>query len=280
MTKDTRPAPYRVTPENPVFNALFYGDPGSGKTTLAASCQDHPSMKDVIFANIEGGLLSVSHRGDIHAVDVKSTQELENLYWDLKRGQYESVRTVVIDSATELQTVNLEEVVNDAMGSGKTASRRGRERTRDDIWQEDYGKSTVQLKRLFRWFKDMDMNVIVTALAKTVYPKVSEGVDMSQVEPLSVQPSLTAKLSSSLNGYMDFVWFLRFDPELGVYQALTQRDPVYFAKTRGLRFAEAIPQIVSLSPEGKDRFMMPEIFDLFCQTQSEGTKKKSRVKTK
>jgi hypothetical protein len=104
---------------------------------------------------------------------------------------------------------------------------------------------------------------------------------MSQVEPLSVQPSLTAKLSSSLNGYMDFVWFLRYDPEKGTYQALTQRDPIYFAKTRGYLFAEAVDTVVTLNPGTKDKFMMPEIFDLFCKSQSKGDGgKKSRVKPK
>lgn len=265
--------PYRVTADRPIFNALLYGDPGSGKTTLAASCQDHPDMADVMFANIEGGLLSVAHRGDIHAVDIRSTEELHTLFMEVVEGQFSSVQTVVLDSLSEMQTINLEAIVAEAMVSGKHQSRSGRKRSIDDIWQEDYGKSTVQLKKLVRWWKNAPVNLIVTALAKHVYPKIPEGTDISQLDPLIVLPLLTAKLCTSVMGYMDFVWYCRQDPEDGTYQLLTNTDGIYKAKTRGPNFQKAVGQVIQLDLA---KMMMPQIYDTYVQSESSQTAKKSR----
>ena len=99
--------PALVSAEDPTFNLLVYGDPGAGKTTFAAGAQDHPAMRNVLFANKEGGMLSVAHRGDIHEVPIRTTEELTALGWELANGAWDSVRTLVIDNATEVQTVNL-----------------------------------------------------------------------------------------------------------------------------------------------------------------------------
>ena len=63
--------PYKVTPEKVVgrMKILIYGPQGVGKTYLAATAQDHPAMRDVLFLNVEGGLMTIAHRGDIMAED-------------------------------------------------------------------------------------------------------------------------------------------------------------------------------------------------------------------
>jgi hypothetical protein len=265
--------PYRVVGTNPRLNILLHGDPGSGKTTLAATAQDHPEMKNVLFLNIEGGLLSIAHRGDIHAVKIPSTAELEEQFWKLNRGEYPTVQTVVIDSMTEMQTINLEEIVASAMQGGQTQSRRGKPRSADDIWQDDYGKSTTQLKRLIRYFKDSNYNVIVTALSKYVYPKIPEGTDVTQIDPLAVLPSLTAKLATSVMGYMDMNWYCYKDNDDDQYKILTTRtkDSPFHAKTRGPRFAEAIGEIV-VNPH------LGELYDTFVRTVSDQSVPKPKRK--
>lgn len=252
--------PYKVSVEKPRFKALIYGDAGTGKTTFAASAQDHPDMGDVLFINIEGGLLSVASRGDLLAEDAITTQKVEEILYALKaRAEgYESVRTVVVDSATELQTINLEEVVRAEFERGKNKNRINI----DDIWQEDYGQSTTQLKRLFRGFKDLPINVIFTCLAKYVYPKGANTGPGTEVPPLAVLPSLTQKLGESLMGYVDFVWYAYRDGEdLKDFCLLTQPSGQFRAKTRGKHFAEVIGPVITNGS-------LPEVYETFVAAET------------
>lgn len=267
MTDDKpRFDPQLVTADHPTFNLLVYGDPGAGKTTFAAGAQDHPDMADVLFANKEGGTLSIAHRGDIHEVPIRTTEDLVALSWELANGAWQSVNTLVIDNATEVQTVNLEEIVAEAIKSGRNMVR-NRARTLDDVWQEDYGKSTVQLKRLFRFLRDLPLHVIFTAHAKRIYPKVPDGTDLTKIQPVGVMPSLTQKLGESLMGYVDFVWCLEQDttePEEGQEKEVerflvTTSRGIYKCKTRGPLFLEAIGDVVE-NPS------LPELFDIFVRT--------------
>lgn len=259
---------YRVVPEAPRIKALLYSEPGAGKTTLAATAQDHPSMEPVLFANIEGGLISVAHRRDLHAVDITSTGDLMGLFYKLKNKEepYDAINTVVIDNVTELQTLNLDEIVQAELSKPNKSSARTSE---DEIFQEDYGTSTVQLSRLFRWFKGLDINVILTAHAKFVYPpsrNTRQGTNQD-VEPTAVLPMLTQKLMKSVMGMVDYVWFLQYDPEEKARFMLTRPDGIYQAKTRGPYFAEALGPVVK-NPT------MPELYDLLVKSESQGGKKR------
>lgn len=257
---------YRVVPEQPHIKALIYSEPGAGKTTLAATAQDHRAMAPVLFANIEGGMISVAYRRDLHAVNIQSTAQLYELYRKLRQKEepFNEIRTVVIDNITELQTLNLDEIVTAEVQAAKNSNRE----SVDDIWQEDYGTSTVQLSRIFRWFKGLDINLIMTAHAKFVYPPSSNsrqrGAPADQ-EPLAVLPMLTQKLMKSTMGMVDFCWFLQYDPESGKRLMLTRPDGIYQAKTRGPRFARAIGAVVT-NPT------MPTLYDTLVK--AEGRHKK------
>lgn len=257
---------YRVVPESPRIKAMIYGEPGCGKTSLAATAQDHDDMAPILFANIEGGLLSVSHRKDMHAVDIQNTASLYALYRKLKHKEddFGEINTIVIDNVSELQTLNLDEIVQEAMGSGK-AKDRNRE-SEDEIWQEDYGQSTVQLGRVLRWFKNLDINVIVTAHAKFVYPPSGKNnrQGVQEQDPVAVLPMLTQKLCKSVMGMVDFCWYMQYEPESNERLLLTRPDGIYQAKTRGHKFAKALGPVVK-NPS------MPDLYDLLVKSQR-GTK--------
>lgn len=261
--------PYKVTPTDPTLNILVFADPGVGKTQFAATAQDHEKTSDVLFANVEGGMITVASRGDITAVDLgkdedgtpngRVVEDLEDVIWAImeKREGYETIRTVVVDSGSDLQAMDLENIVSAAM---KNPKQKGKRSDQDEIWQEDYGKSTARLRRVFRLLRDAPVNVIVTALVKKSYPPGAANAK-HEVAPNEIAPQFTAKLCESVMGYMDFVWYLYIDKKTGDRKLLTQAHGPVRAKTRGDKFAKAIGGTVE-NPS------IPNLYDTFIAAEN------------
>ncbi|MDA3833522.1 MAG: ATP-binding protein [Spirochaetales bacterium] len=173
---------------------LIYGTAGAGKTTFGATAMDHEATAPVLFINAEGGMLSVVDK-DPAAWDLNSYDELEEVFWFLAKGDHK-YKTVVIDSLSELQMLNLDSIMKKNMQ--KTTGKNKRE-DQFDIWLEDYGKSTQQMRAMVRRFRDLPMHVIFTCLE-------SSSMDDKKVE--SIHPALTPKLRGTALGYMDIVGYL------------------------------------------------------------------------
>lgn len=191
---------YRPTLTNYHLKMLIYGDPGVGKTTLAATALNHPAMAEVLVLNIEGGIMSVVEANEVGLAstpmvkDISTLAELEQVFWYLRTEQH-SFRTLVIDSYSELTKLSLDAIVAREI---ETNAKR-RHTNIDEVWLDDYGTMTKQMRRITRQIRDLPMHVILTCHAAA-----SQDKDKNE----QIGPSLTAKLRESVIGYMDVVAYM------------------------------------------------------------------------
>lgn len=262
--------PYVFSKGNVPLNLILYGHPGVGKTRFAGQAAE---LGKVLFLNVEGGMMSVpEYGGNVVVIDIRNQPgqdclvQMWEVMWtlaarDLKANPWlEGIQTVILDSGSEFATLALEALVAREM---KTNPKR-RGNSLSDIWLEDYGRLTSELKRMFRHMRDLPYNVITTALVRYGYV---DGDDKKR-NPNEARPDFTEKLAESSMGFVDDVWYMyRPQPtEANPTPApaiLTQPHGIYRAKTRGTLFPTVLGTVVH-NPH------FPTILELMRKSESSG----------
>lgn len=180
-------------------NILYYGNPGSGKTTALAHMA---KLGRVIHIDSESGLkgkplqaLGVPiERIELHR-DI-SYQALESLFWDIKSdldSDPDAYAGVIWDSITETQKIMLEAVVHRAV---EKANNKGMERDEFFVDRSDWGVITEQMRRLIRMFRDLPCHTGWSALERR---------DQDDDGTVKYGPALSPAVQTDLMGYVDLI---------------------------------------------------------------------------
>lgn len=178
----------------PYINVLVYGKSSIGKTTLAGSADAVPSMRKVLLIDCEAGSLSLRKTGYLADVLKPTSWEgIVDIYHALKAGGH-PYQTVILDSLTEIQELNMRSIMTAMKEDPDNA-----ERDPDVPGMYEWNKSSKQMKRLIRLFRDLPMNVIFTALMKED-KDTKTGITMRL-------PDLPGKLSHQVAALFDIVLY-------------------------------------------------------------------------
>jgi len=192
------------------LNILYYGEPGSGKTSAAAGMA---RLGPVYLIDVESGAKARPLRRlgiptkNIRPVQVSSYKELDAFYWYLKNelaDDPEAVAGVVLDSISEIhdQLIREQVDVRHAKAVRKVTSKSGvlLQDVDDNEFQVELaerGIVTEQLRTLTRRFRDLPCHMAIVAGAKREIDPNGEGV--------VYLPQLPPKFGGQLRGFVDVV---------------------------------------------------------------------------
>jgi len=203
------------SPQAILYDIIIFGNPGVGKTLLSATASDVPELSPVLFANIEGGTLTLKYDyPNLDIVNITTVREMFNVFKVLANnpGKY---KTLIIDSITALQALSVQELANKRVKEGKIDDPNDRD------WVVWHGNDT-QTKRIVRAFEKAGVNVIFTALEK---------VDKDEKTGRSfILPDMVGKTAYHTPGNLDFVW--RLSVSKGKRVLLTREKKNILAKSR------------------------------------------------
>lgn len=178
------------------LNLLVFGEPGAGKTYLAGTAQDHPKTSPVLVLDVEGGTTTLRQRPDIDVVQVRSIEQIIEVHNKLVTKNDGYYKTVVIDSLTELQKLDLSDIMKELV-------QRRPDRDPDVPDVREWGKTGVHMRKIVRHFRDLPMNTILTALVDPYKDSTGSVV---------FYPNLPGKMRTELAGFFDVVGYLYTRP--------------------------------------------------------------------
>lgn len=225
----------KVESRRPYLKALIYGEPDSGKTTLAASGHSSKEFAPTVVARFEDGSESLANSNALETPLLTTQAAIEEMAKGLVSGSgdFKGVKTLVVDSVTAMQTMLLNSIVADRMK--KKGGTNGIPELGD---YRSLGQLTMNYLRMFH---DLDMHVIFIALAKEVK-------DDDEGPVTAIIPSLIGQSSRNLRALVSCVWPLVKKPAKDgkptSVSMLTDSAGLYYARTRHPGFSRALGMII------------------------------------
>ena len=215
------------------FNLLLYGNPGVGKTKLAASAGLVEEMSPVLYINMESGeqtLHQMKGQGaKLDIADIRDWKSLRKLLRALEGGGGSEYKTIVLDNITEMQRICIKQVMSEA-----SAKNPNTDMERPQI--QDWGTRTTRVGDMLRSFRDMEANVIFCAHATTFEPpiKITNQATDTYNQLAEIIPYLSKSLAIDVSGMVDTLIYLNAEEKKKqvvrtMAASLTSR---YFAKDR------------------------------------------------
>jgi hypothetical protein len=169
-----------------------------------------------LLLDIEGGAATLRNRPGIEVVQVRSTNEMVDILNDLKADNGKTYKTVAVDSLTELQKLNIAEIMRTVDGNKQDP---------DVPSPREWGKTLVHMRKICRAYKDLPCNVIFTALA--VRKRDDDGVVM-------IKPAMQGAALDEIPAFFDVVAYLDTIVEKDSIERrlITQQHPKFRCKDR------------------------------------------------
>lgn len=173
--------------ESQYLNALIFAPHGHGKTHLLATANDDERTAPILVLNFEGGTHTLAGSG-VDVLDIRSWDDYDEAYEILTDPEC-PYKSVGLDSISETQIFGILNILE-----------QDAKRTDPDLMaQQDWGIILVQMRRLVRHFRDLNMHVFFTALAgDAVEPRVGT----------VKAPLLQGAFQKELPGIVDVVAYL------------------------------------------------------------------------
>lgn len=174
---------------------VFYGQSGTGKTTLAGTFPGPILLCDVR----DRGTDSIVGIDDLDVTEIESWEDLERVYWFLKKHP-KKYRTVIIDTMSQLQSIVVEDVLAE---KGKSAEDAGGWGT---MTQREWGDVAARIKPMIINLRDLPMDVVFIAQHR-VFNMPSEEDESNNAAVLApeVGPALMPSVGKFLNAAVSII---------------------------------------------------------------------------
>jgi len=206
-------------------NICLYGEPGIGKSVTSAKA---PGAL-VVQCERNAALPLILHEEtkNVPTLQIEESDQVMDLYWEIRKEKWDETRTVVLDTASELQMRNLAEIWKAEQKKGK--------RPDNCPWQQDYKVNTEFMRDVIISFCDLTCNVIF------VCHETNEKNELDG--SMTTRPTFTPKLSATMYAYCDLMLYMYADINIkGDMKRVIRSSP-----TRSIK--------------AKDRLGLPNTFD-------------------